>query len=186
MPRFFWTDWFSNHPPEEAVPTPVNLAAPTERDYAKVAEEELVRLATENINLLGKLSHTDICHKCGGLFDSERLTPTLEATLVVDDQGHLISGSTIAPPSRFQLHFFCQGCKTDADIVFKLRQESGHQVEDTKFFSLSDLYFREVDDDGEQLFSVTMDDYAHLFCETCGEYITKATKCAGCRKKKDE
>lgn len=187
MLRFLWTHWFRTKTP---LPDPLvggNVAfSPVElAEQTRIMDAALFQTA-KNRNLLSKFESTNTCNKCGGLFDQSHLSSTLEATIIVGDDGRLISGSTIAPPPQFILNLYCQECKTDADISFKLKQENSQQVKDTKFFMLSGLYFRELGEAGEPLFPVTLDDYTHLFCDTCGEHITKTTKCVTCRKKKAE
>ncbi len=183
--RKFLSHWFGTKtPPSSTVASNYTPFSPTplrmEKD--KIAGEQF----STALNKLGVLEQTDLCHKCGGLFDKSYLTSTLEATFVIDNQGNLISGSSIAPPPQFHLQFFCQRCKGDAQIIFKLQYQEGQTVEDVKSFDLSDGYFNELDEAGKQRVSITMDSYVYLFCEQCGERITRMTKCAGCRKKKEE
>ncbi len=194
-----WTHWFGTKTPK---PHPVNHLIQGEEapcmpftrgevagEMDKIAEEVTAKMSLSKLNLLNKLVSMEPCHKCGGLFDQSHLAPTLEATFDIDNDGVLLSVSTIAPPPRFNLRFSCRSCKTDSDVIFKLKQikrpGSEGKVLDTLQFSLSDLGFQEIDEDDNPLFSVTEEDYSRLYCDKCGATTTQETQCEACTPAKD-
>lgn len=113
------------------------------------------------------------CAECGGYFRPEKMKVIYRGLSLLYKDGH-------AGIPHFDAVYYCQVCEPLAPIVFTLRDEKGNLL-DERFFQVAEGWFQDVNEDtGEEQYVVSLEDYGHLWCVKCGEYVSNEWRCKSC------
>ncbi len=145
----------------------------------KTCADEVIKevMADSGMDVSYHPDHT-VCEKCGGFFSPPHVEKVKTVTVFVydDDKTDLFSDTKS----------YCSHCAPKGNpIIFYLRSPDG-RVFDERRFQVTDI-FQDVDDEGEERWLITGDEFtrlSRLYCIHCGDYTHKeAAGCSPCEKK---
>ena len=114
------------------------------------------------------------CAGCGGYFQPNRLTTSIEVTLRFHDQAE----EGVREPITTLVQY-CKACLPPAPITFILEDSGGNSL-DQRHYKVEDGWFQDINDEtGEDQYIVSLEEYQRAFCSECSEE-TEIKTCKVC------